>query len=98
MYRDRVTRKQKTPDFDAALAELEALVEKLEHGDLPLEESLRHFERGVALTRQCQLALKSAQQRVALLTRRDGDETLAPFDAEPEYAAQGDADAGDLDR
>jgi exodeoxyribonuclease VII small subunit len=91
-----MTRKTKSVDFEQALRELEALVEKLEHGDLPLEESLRHFERGVALTRECQTALKAAEARVELLTRRRdaaaaGDdagaaETLEPFAATGEQA------------
>jgi exodeoxyribonuclease VII small subunit len=61
----------KPPEFEQALAELEQLVEKLEHGDLPLEQALRSFERGVELTRRCQSALKAAQQRVEILLRRD---------------------------
>jgi len=44
-------RSQKTPDFETALAELEALVEKMEQGDSSLDESLKLFERGVQLTR-----------------------------------------------
>ncbi len=59
------------PEFEQALDELERLVEKLEHGDVPLEEALRNFERGVELTRRCQSALKAAQQRVEVLLRRD---------------------------
>jgi len=65
-------------DFEAALEELEELVTKLEKGDLPLEESLKEFERGVALTRSCQKELKQAEQKVNLLTEkgeeRDFDE------------------------
>jgi exodeoxyribonuclease VII small subunit len=61
-------------DFEASMAELEAIVERLEQGDLPLEESLRQFERGVALTRACQGALKQAEQRVAVLLRKPGQE------------------------
>jgi exodeoxyribonuclease VII small subunit len=49
-------------DFEHALGELESLVERLERGDLPLEEALKTFERGVELTRHCQGALRSAQQ------------------------------------
>ena len=49
----------KTLDFEQALAELEALVEHLERGDLPLDEALKTFERGVELTRHCQGSLKS---------------------------------------
>jgi exodeoxyribonuclease VII small subunit len=57
-------------DFEAALEELEELVTKLEKGDLPLEESLKEFERGVALTRSCQKELKEAEQKVNLLTEK----------------------------
>lgn len=72
---------QQLPEFEQALAELESVVEKLERGDLPLEEALRVFERGVELTRHCQGALKAAQQRVEILTQRDGQTETAPFEA-----------------
>ena len=55
-------------DFEAALAELEALVEQMESGELSLEESLSAFERGVKLTRHCQSALKNAELKVKVLT------------------------------
>ena len=61
-------------DFEKSMSELEALVEKLERGDLPLEESLAAFERGVALTRACQSALSEAEQKVELLMKRPGGE------------------------
>ena len=62
------------------MTELEALVEKLERGDLPLEESLQAFERGIALTRACQTALAEAEQKVELLMKRPGGEPeLQPF-------------------
>jgi exodeoxyribonuclease VII small subunit len=70
------------PDFEKSLGELEALVQKLEQGDVPLEEALKTFERGVALTRQCQTALRTAQQKVEILLSKDGQETVAPFDDE----------------
>ncbi|MGE0582113.1 MAG: exodeoxyribonuclease VII small subunit [Steroidobacteraceae bacterium] len=70
----------KAPDFEKALGELEQLVERLERGDLPLDEALKTFERGVALTRQCQESLKSAQAKVEILAAR-GDSTAAePFE------------------
>jgi exodeoxyribonuclease VII small subunit len=69
------------PDFERALDELEKLVERLEHGDLPLEDALRTFERGVELTRHCQSALKAAQQRVEILLKRNGQATTEPFTA-----------------
>jgi exodeoxyribonuclease VII small subunit len=70
------------PDFERSLSELEALVQKLEQGDVPLEEALKTFERGVALTRQCQTALRGAQQKVEVLLAKNGDETIAAFDDE----------------
>ena len=81
--------KDKLPDFEQSLTELEALVEKLEQGDVPLEDALKTFERGVALTRQCQTALRTAQQKVEVLLNKNGQETVAPFDDEDE-----DDDAG----
>jgi exodeoxyribonuclease VII small subunit len=69
----------KTPDFEQALAELEALVERLERGDLPLDEALKTFERGVELTRHCQGSLKAAQQRVEILLKRNGQVEPEPF-------------------
>jgi len=69
----------KTPDFEQALAELEALVARLERGDLPLDEALKTFERGVELTRHCQGSLKAAQQRVEILLKRNGQVEPEPF-------------------
>lgn len=70
--------------FEKALAELEGLVEKMEQGELGLEESLKHLERGIVLTRACQKALVEAEQKVQLLTSgRDGP-GLAPFSAADE--------------
>jgi len=60
-------------EFETSLDELELLVSQMESGDLSLEESLQAFERGVALTRSCQQALKSAELRVQALTERDDD-------------------------
>ena len=68
------------PDFERSLSELEALVQKLEQGDVPLEDALETFERGVALTRQCQTALRGAQQKVEMLLARNGEETVQPFE------------------
>lgn len=69
-------------NFEQALAELEQLVERMEHGDLSLEQSLKDFERGIALTRACQGALKEAEQKVQMLTKQGGGETLEPFEGE----------------
>jgi exodeoxyribonuclease VII small subunit len=69
----------KSPDFEQSLSELESLVQKLEQGDVPLEDALKTFERGVALTRQCQSALRSAQQKVEILLAKNGEEQIAPL-------------------
>lgn len=74
-----------TPDLEKSLAELEKIVARLEAGDLPLDESLKQFERGVALTRQCQAALRNAEQKVEMLLRKSGVDAAAEeeFDTAP---------------
>lgn len=72
--------KETSIDFEASLKELEALVEKMEQGDLSLEQSLQDFERGVALTRACQRALREAEQKVQILAGKDDEGTLSPFE------------------
>jgi len=67
------------PDFESAMRELETLVERLEGGDLPLEESLAVFERGVLLSRTCQTALKDAEQKVEILLKRGGEPVVDDF-------------------
>jgi exodeoxyribonuclease VII small subunit len=73
-------------DFESALVELESIVTKLEQGDLPLEQSLALFERGVQLSRFCHSKLEDAERRIELLTER-GDVRPAPAtltnDADP---------------
>ncbi len=68
-----------TLDFEAALGELENLVERMEKGELSLEESLQDFERGIELARKCQTALQEAEQRVQLLAGENGDDGLVSF-------------------
>lgn len=65
------------PDFEQAIAELEALVQRMEGGELLLEDSLREFERGVQLTRLCQEQLKVAEQRVKVLAADGGEKDFA---------------------
>ena len=78
---------EKLPDFEQSLTELETLVQKLEAGDVPLEEALQTFERGVALTRQCQTALRTAQQKVEVLLTKNGTESVESFDDDDEDEA-----------
>ena len=67
------------PDFEQSIEQLEGLIDLMEKGDLSLDESLTHYEKGVQLTRQCQQALDLAQQKVDDLmndttTLDDGDD------------------------
>lgn len=65
--------------FEQSLAELDALVTKMEGGELSLDESLQAFERGIALYRGCQAALEQAEARVRLLADPEHPETMQPF-------------------
>ncbi len=67
-------------DFEKTLAELETLVEKLEKGDLSLDESLSGFQQGMELTKQCQSVLDHAQQTVEHLINPEDENTLVPFE------------------
>ncbi|MDO9322971.1 MAG: exodeoxyribonuclease VII small subunit [Pseudomonas sp.] len=78
-----MARKKATADFEHSLADLQVLVERLENGELSLEESLSSFEQGIRLTRECQAALAQAEQKVQLLLERDGELEQVPFDPEP---------------
>ena len=77
--------KKDTPDaspvarFEHSLDELEQLVEKMEHGEMSLEDSLAAYERGVGLYRRCQAALEQAELRVRLLTDPDQPDSAQAF-------------------
>ncbi len=61
------TARKRQPDLEKSLAELEKIVATLEEGDIPLEQALKQFEKGIKLSRECQTALQSAEQRVQVL-------------------------------
>ncbi|MGY6517968.1 MAG: exodeoxyribonuclease VII small subunit [Lysobacteraceae bacterium] len=69
-------------EFEKSLDELEALVQKMEKGDLPLDESLAAYERGVALYRQCRGTLEQAELRVKLLSDLDDPASAQDFPAD----------------
>ncbi|MDP6437495.1 MAG: exodeoxyribonuclease VII small subunit [Gammaproteobacteria bacterium] len=71
---------KRTPDLEKSLTELEDIVQQLEEGDLPLEKALKQFEKGVKLSRDCQAALRAAEQRVQVLM----EGALKDFDEEDE--------------
>jgi len=76
-------------DFEGAIAELESIVKKLEEGDLPLEQSLVLYERGVQLSRFCHARLEEAERRIEILNER-GELRDAP-----PSLAEGQRDKGD---
>jgi exodeoxyribonuclease VII small subunit len=63
---------KKSYPFEQSLVKLENLVEKMEAGDLTLEDSLKTFEEGIRLTRECQQALSQAEQKVKMLIEQNG--------------------------
>jgi exodeoxyribonuclease VII small subunit len=74
-------KESKDRSFEESLAELEALVTAMERGELPLDEALRQFERGVQLTRECQSALQLARQKVQILQQTAAGPVLTDFSA-----------------
>ena len=73
------------PNLEASLAEISALIEKMEHGDLNLEQSLIQFERGVTLIKHAQKILQEAEQKVQILMQsNNGQETLDSYENDDE--------------
>lgn len=72
--------RKKAVDFEKALSELESLVATMEKGDMSLEESLKAFETGIKLTRDCQTRLTEAEQKVEMLIEQNGELQLTDFD------------------
>ncbi|GGO73687.1 exodeoxyribonuclease VII small subunit [Bowmanella pacifica] len=77
-----MTSRKKTENlsFEQSLAELESIVKQMEGGDLPLDEALAQFERGIELTRHSQAKLHQAQQKVSILMDKQGQTELLPFE------------------
>ena len=69
---DPMSEKKEGFAFEQSLAELEQLVQQMESGDMSLEQSLKAFEKGVKLTRECQKALTEAEQKVQILLEENG--------------------------
>jgi exodeoxyribonuclease VII small subunit len=67
-------------NLEKALTELEEIVDELESGELPLEKAMKKFEDGIKLTRNCQAALKDAEQKVEILLQSAGGEELQDFE------------------
>lgn len=80
------TARRKPVDLEKSLTELEGIVSRLESGELPLDKSLGEFERGVKLSRECQLALKDAEQRVQVLMGAELKDFDVPDEGDTEAA------------
>lgn len=76
--------KSELPDLEASLAELSTLIEKMEHGNLSLEQSLSQFERGITLIRHAQKILQEAEQKVLILTQKQDQPSLDSYENDKE--------------
>jgi len=79
-----MAKQKKAASFEAALTELEQIVTRLESGDLPLDDALGEFEKGIQLARQGQQQLQQAEQRVQILLNDSVNSELSPFEADDE--------------
>ncbi|MFT4938413.1 MAG: exodeoxyribonuclease VII small subunit [Paraglaciecola sp.] len=66
--------------FEESMQELESIVKQMELGELPLEDALQRFERGIQLARHSQQKLKQAEQKVQILMGQNDQASLQPFD------------------
>ncbi|AIU67571.1 exodeoxyribonuclease VII small subunit [Vibrio coralliilyticus] len=78
------SKKPENMSFEAAIEELDSIVEHLENGDLALDDALKKFERGIALAREGQSKLSDAEQRVSILLQNDDETPLSEFSTQPE--------------
>lgn len=75
--------KNKTESFEILLQKLEGIVEKLEQGDFPLEDSLKAFEEGMDLVKKCEARLNEAQKKIEILVKdRNGRKEAREFEVE----------------
>ncbi|VAW67212.1 hypothetical protein MNBD_GAMMA09-3065 [hydrothermal vent metagenome] len=72
---------RKSPlNFEKAMSQLEQLVDDMEQGELPLDDALKHFEKGISLAAECQQALTKAEQKVTQLIEKNGKLLEKPFE------------------
>ena len=75
-----MSKKSKLPTIENSLAEIAALIEQMEHGELSLEQSLNQFERGITLIKHAQKILQDAEQKVQILLQNTPDDPLASYE------------------
>ena len=88
-----MVKNKKTVNFEEALDQLETLVEDMEGGDLSLEDSLKAFEQGIKLTRECQAALTATEQKAQLLVEENGQLKARALDPDIELEDDGELDS-----
>ena len=71
-------------NFEKSIDELEKIVDKLEHGNLSLDEMLKLFERGVTLSKECNVMLDAAEKKINQITKKDGELVKVPFSQKEE--------------
>ena len=81
---EKENNKIKVEKLEESIEGLESLVKRLESDELPLAEALKEFERGIKLTRECQKALKEAEQKVEILIKKTDSEDIQEFHLEEE--------------
>jgi exodeoxyribonuclease VII small subunit len=80
-----VTKAEKQlPPLEESLAEITQLIEKMEHSEQTLEQSLTHFERGITLVKHCQKILEDAEQKVKIVMQNNQQEELKPYGKDDE--------------
>jgi exodeoxyribonuclease VII small subunit len=83
------------PSLEESLGEITGLIDKMEHGELTLEQSLNHFERGITLIKHCQKVLSDAEQKVQVLLQQNQQEQLAPYGSQDEHKGAGEDATGE---
>ena len=83
-YTFQTVKKRTAPAFESALAELEQLVVRMERGEMPLEEALATFQRGLALAKDCQVALQQAEQQIRMLSPQANPDEAGDVELEEE--------------
>lgn len=84
----------KLPSLEVSLAEITQLIDKMEHSEQTLEQSLSHFERGVSLIKHCQKILVDAEQKVQILTQNKNKEMLSPYGGTDDNDSEDNEHAG----
>jgi exodeoxyribonuclease VII small subunit len=75
-----MAKKPSEPTLENSLTEINTVIEKMEQGDLSLEESLNYFERGIKLIKQAQKTLREAEQKVQILMKNNDNEKLSDYE------------------